>query len=80
MKSDARLVFGVMHQAATQSSAFDRGRVLSEVSPGRFKVSLASGAQIVCSSQGCYDPNVGDSVDLSKIHGTYSIEGPAAFG
>lgn len=65
--------------AAIDSAGWDKGRVVDEPSPGRFLVELDAGAQIVVSnSSTCYDPTVGEKVDLKKINGILAIDGPSA--
>lgn len=80
MSEVANLISGVMGQAAQDTAGWTRGRVLSE-DQGRYSVSLASGAEVTIGvSSPCYDPVVGEAVDISQNNGMLSIEGPSAFG
>jgi len=65
--------------AAVDTAGWDKGRVVNEPTPGRFLVELDAGAQIVVgNSSTCYDPTVGEQVDLKKINGILAIDGPSA--
>lgn len=79
MRDTINFVNDVVSFAATDSAGWDKGRVVDEPSPGRYLVELDAGAQIVVSnSSSCFDPTVGQKVDLSKINGILAIEGPSA--
>lgn len=74
-------VYATMGEVAQQTAGFLRGRVLGTPSPGRYLVSLASGALVTLScAQQCYEPSQGESVDISNNNGIMRIEGPSAFG
>lgn len=79
MRDTVNFVIDTIYGAAKATAGFDRGQVIEEVSGGRWKVELDEGAQVICSVGGqCFDPTVGQRVDLARINGILTIEGPAA--